>query len=44
MEYFSWICSLLTNDARCTRENKYGIALAKERSRGRKIHLPEHWN
>jgi hypothetical protein len=29
MEYFSHLGSMITNDARCTREIKYRIAMAK---------------
>jgi hypothetical protein len=29
VEYFNYLCSMLTNDARCTREIKYRIAMAK---------------
>jgi hypothetical protein len=28
-EYFNYFCSMITNDARCTREIKYSIAMAK---------------
>jgi hypothetical protein len=29
MKYFNYLGSTITNDARCTRKIKYGIAIAK---------------
>ena len=29
VEYFNYLCSLITNGARCTREIKCGVVMAK---------------
>jgi hypothetical protein len=30
VEYFKYLVNMITNDSKCTRENKYWIAMEKE--------------
>jgi hypothetical protein len=43
VEYFSYLGSMITNDARCTREIKSRIALAKAAFNKRRIFSPANW-
>jgi len=40
VEYFNYLSSLVTNDARCTYEIISRIAMAKQLSRRRRFFLP----
>jgi len=44
VEYFNYLCSLITNDARCTHEIKSRIAIAKQLVTRRRLFLPANWN
>jgi hypothetical protein len=43
MEYFNYLGSMITNEARCTREIKSRIAMAKQHSKRRRIFSPANW-
>jgi hypothetical protein len=43
VEYFNYLCSMITNDARCTRGIKYRIAMAKAAFNKKKIFSPANW-
>jgi hypothetical protein len=42
-ECFNYLGSMITNDATCTREIKFGIALAKQLSTIRRLFSPANW-
>jgi hypothetical protein len=44
MEYFNYLGSMITSDARCTREIKSRIAMAKTALNKKKIFSPANWN
>ena len=43
VKYFSYLCRMITNDAKFTSEIKSGIATAKAVSTGRKLFSPTNW-
>jgi hypothetical protein len=43
VEYFNCLCSVITNDARCTRDIKSRIAIAKAAFNKKKILSPTNW-
>jgi hypothetical protein len=43
VEYFNCFGSMVTNDAKCTREIKSRIAMAKEHSTGRRLFSAANW-
>jgi hypothetical protein len=43
VEYFKYLGSMMTNDAKCTREIKSMIAMAKEAFNKKKAFLTANW-
>jgi hypothetical protein len=43
VEYFNYLGSMITNDARCTREIKSRIAMAKSALNKKKTLSPANW-
>ena len=43
VEYFTYLDSMVTNDARCTHEIKSSFAMATQRSTRRRIFSPAKW-
>jgi hypothetical protein len=43
VEYFNYLGSVITNDARCTREIKSRIAMAKAAFKKKNTFLPAKW-
>jgi hypothetical protein len=43
LKYFSYLCSMITKVARCTREIKARIAMAKAAFGRRRIFSPANW-
>jgi hypothetical protein len=43
VEYFNYLDSMITNDARCTCEIKSRIAMEKQHSTRRRIFSPANW-
>jgi hypothetical protein len=43
VEYLKYVGRMITNDARCKREIKCSIAMAKEHSTRRRLFSPANW-
>jgi hypothetical protein len=43
VEYFNYLGSMITSDARCTREIKSRIAMAKKQHSTRRLFSPANW-
>jgi hypothetical protein len=43
VKYFNYLSCMITNDARCTREIKSRIAMAKTAFNNKKIFSPANW-